>query len=171
MFATMFGEELLGLMKLVFPGRRIGLAELVDLYLWLDPDQELSDLNDVPGTGDLMTLVRQKCEESGVSDLVGFLRLTVPLFVRDEALLRKSFNGLSARQISQRVHAITSLCKIENLPFLRKVRLGNAEALEIFKKQIGETDIGRDWLRTAVKAMLREGWRLRPLCLAQVSLS
>ena len=93
MFATMFGEELLGLMKLMFPGRRNDLTELVDLYLWSVSALELPEFRDVPGIGDLKTIVFQKCEASGVSDLIGFLRLTAPLFVRDEALLRKSFRG------------------------------------------------------------------------------
>ena len=96
MFATMFGEELLGLMKLMFPGRRNDLAELVELvelYLWSVSALELPEFRDVPGIGDLKTIVFQKCEASGVSDLIGFLRLTAPLFVRDEALLRKSFRG------------------------------------------------------------------------------
>lgn len=49
MFATMFGEELLGLMKLMFPGRRNDLAELVDLYLlWSISALELPAFRDVP---------------------------------------------------------------------------------------------------------------------------
>ena len=154
MFASLFGEELLRLMRLVLPASKINLADLVDLYLCSEEGLDISLFDNRPGTGDLLSFVHQKCREAEVSDVVDFLRLVAPIFVRDDRLLRKSFRGMSANQVSVFVHAINTLCKKENLSFLRHLRSDGAKAEELFSKHAGEEVPSRQWLRAVVKAML-----------------
>ena len=75
MFASLFGEELLRLMRLVLPASKIKLADLVDLYLCSEEGLDISLFDNMPGTGDLLSFVHQKCEEAMMILLLHMLYL------------------------------------------------------------------------------------------------